>query len=131
MQTTMASVKDALFQKAVELSRLLAQTEELQAYTAAEADMLNDAEVRELRQRVDEAEWAIKEQKDEPGVDGSALLTRLYLAKGKWQKHPKVIQYYKAQHDLQRLLDRINEVVTYPISGEQDPTDPSCGPCQG
>lgn len=131
MQTTATDVKAALFEKAVELSRLLAQTDELRAYVQAEADMLNDDDVRELRRRVDDAEWAIKEQKDEPGVDGSELLTRLYLAKGKWQKHPKVIHYYKTQADLQRLLDRINEVVTYPISGEQDPGDPSCGPCQG
>lgn len=128
---TMTSVKDALFEKALELSKLLALTEELQAYAAAEAAMLNDEEVRELRRKVDDAEWAIKEQKDEPGVDGSDLLTRLYLAKGKWQKHPKVVAYYKAQHELQRLLDRINEVITFPISGEQDPTDPSCGPCTG
>lgn len=128
---TATSVKDALFQKAVELSRVLAQTEELLAYAEAESEMLNDDEVLALRRRVDETEWAIKEQKDQPDVDGSALLTQLYLAKGKWQKHPKVVRYYKAQADLQRLLERINEVVTFPISGEQDVGDPSCGPCNG
>lgn len=131
MQTTATDVKDALFQKAVELSRVLAQTEELRAYAAAEAEMLNDEDVLELRRRVDDAEWAIKEQKDQPGIDGSELLTRLYLAKGKWQKHPKVVGYYKAQAELQRLLERINEVVTFPISGDQDAGDPSCGPCHG
>lgn len=131
MQPVTLGVKDALFQKAVELSQVLAQTEELRAYAAAEADMLNDPEVVELRAKVDAAEWEIKALQGQPDVDGSPALTRMYLAKGKWQKHPKVVNYYHTQQELQKLLERLNEVITFPITGEQDDGDPSCGPCTG
>lgn len=112
--------KELLFEKARELSELLAQCDELVEYVRAETAMLNHPETVAARERLDRAEHAVKAARGKGG-DGEDLLKEMYLARARWQKDPRVAAYRAAQRRLEALLNSLNAIITYPITGDDRP----------
>lgn len=114
------SITEQLLAKARELSELLEQTEELNEYVRLETEMLNNPEVIELRQVYERRENAYNMARmtfqDTP--EDKWLVSQ---AKKKWESHPAVQAYRAAQDRLQALLDTLNAIITFPITGDEQP----------
>lgn len=104
--------------KARELAELLAESEEVREFAAAEEAMLGDPEAGRLLQAAEEAKgythFTAKTQ-------DKALMKRamddFYKAEAMQRDYPPIHRYNEAKDRLQYLLDRLNAIITYPITG--------------
>lgn len=112
-----------LIAKARELSELLAESEEVAEFTAAEEAMLNDPEATRL---LKEAEEAKQYTHFTAATRDKALMDRamadFYKAEEAQREYPPIRRYNEAKDALQVLLDRLNAIITYPITGTENPT---------
>lgn len=120
-----------LMDKARELSRLLEDTSELKEYLSAELQMLNDDGASELRLELERQEEEVRFHG--PADPGYSEALGMYLAaQAAWRERPSVKEYFRAQERLDQLLARINAVITYPITGDENPVPArGCGGCGG
>lgn len=111
-----------LVAKARELSELLADSEEVAEFTAAEEAMLNDPEASRL---LKEAEEAKQYTHFTAATRDKALMDRamedFYKAEEAQREYPPIRRYNEAKDALQVLLDRLNAIITYPITGNENP----------
>lgn len=111
-----------LVAKARELSELLAESEEVAEFIAAEEAMLNDPEATRL---LKEAEEAKQYTHFTAATRDKALMDRamadFYKAEEAQREYPPIRRYNEAKDALQVLLDRLNAIITYPITGTENP----------
>ena len=125
--------------KARELSDLLAESEEVREFAAAEEAMLNDPEAARLLKEAEEAKGYTHFT---AATRDKALMKRamddFYKAEAAQRDYPPIHRYNEAKDRLQYLLDRLNAIITFPITGSDSITSGgggcgsgggSCGGC--
>jgi len=127
-----------LIAKARELSELLEESEEVREFVAAEEAMLNDPEAMRL---LKEAEEAKNYTHFAAATRDKALSKRAMedyrKAEAAQREYPPIRRYNEAKDRLQAMLDRLNAIITYPITGKENPgggvggcgSGGSCGGC--
>ena len=120
-----------LIVKARELSELLEESEEVREFTAAEEAMLGDPDAMRL---LKEAEEAKQYTHFTAATRDKALSKRAmedyYKAEAAQREYPPIKRYNEAKDRLQALLDRLNAIITCPITGTETPTGGGGG-CSG
>lgn len=116
--------------KARELSDLLSESEEVREFAAAEEAMLNDPEAMRL---LKEAEEAKQYTHFTATTRDKALMKRsmddYHNADAAQRDYPPIRRYNETRERLQALLDRLNAIITFPITGSESvgPAGGGCG----
>ncbi|HYG60801.1 MAG TPA: YlbF family regulator [Symbiobacteriaceae bacterium] len=112
-----------------ELAKAIEDSDELQAYRSTEDAVLADQEALDLIREYETAKRAVKKSKTEPPEIQVVLVTRFMEIEEQFNTHPTIQAYWDARTRLDGFLDRINAVVTYPITGQEEPKvkGGSCG----
>jgi cell fate (sporulation/competence/biofilm development) regulator YlbF (YheA/YmcA/DUF963 family) len=104
-----------------ELAQAIAESPELEAYRRTEDAVLADPEALDLIRQYETAKRAVKKSKGKPPEEQMALVTQFLEIEERFHNHPVIQAYWNARTELDAFLERINAVVTFPITGEEAP----------
>ncbi|MFZ5816808.1 MAG: YlbF family regulator [Bacillota bacterium] len=104
-----------------ELAKAIEESPELQEYRRTEDAVLADEEALELIRTYEAAKRAVKKSKTKPPEEQILLVNRFMEIEERFNAHPTIQAYWNARVALDAFLDKINAVVTFPITGEEAP----------
>lgn len=104
-----------------ELAAAIEESPELLDYRRTEDAVLADQEALDLIRDYEAAKRAVKKSKTKPPAEQHALVERFMAIEERFNQHPVIQAYWTARTELDAFLDRINAVVTFPITGEEAP----------
>jgi len=112
-----------------ELSEAIAESPEVQEYRRTEDAVLADPEAVALIREYEAAKRAVKLSRGKPPEEQQRLVEAFLKVEERFNAHPTIQAYWNARVALDAFLDRINAVVTYPITGTKAPRGRggSCG----
>lgn len=113
--------KKSVWELARELAQAIAETDELVQYRDTEDAVLADQDALDLIRDYETAKRAVKKSKTLPPEQQAALVGRFMEIEERFNAHPTIQAYWDARTRLDGLLDRVNAVVTYPITGQDEP----------
>lgn len=117
----LVETKKSVWELARELAKALEETDEMVAYRTTEDAVLEDQEALDLIRDYETAKRAVKKSKAMPPEQQAALVTRFMQIEERFDSHPTIQAYWNARTRLDAMLDRINAVVTFPITGQDEP----------
>lgn len=113
-----------------ELAEAIAESPELQAFRSTEARLLADAEAVALVRQYEAAKRAIKLAKGLPPEEQEARIDEFLRIEERFSAHPAITAHQEARARLDQLMERLNAVITYPITGTVAPRPRGgCGGC--
>lgn len=115
------AVKRDLWAVARELAEAIEESPELLAYRTGEDAVLADDEALVLIREYEVAKRAVKKSKTLPPEKQIALVNRFMEIEERFNNHEVIQTYWDARVKLDSFLDRINSVVTFPITGQEEP----------
>lgn len=104
-----------------DLAEAIAESEELSEYRQTEDAVLADDEALALIREYEVAKRAVKKSKTKPPAEQIALVTRFMEIEERFNADPVIQAYWNARVRLDAMLDRVNAVVTFPITGSEEP----------
>lgn len=104
-----------------ELAEAIEESEELITYRRTEDAVLEDQEALDLIREYEAAKRAVKRSKTKPPQEQMLLVSRFMEIEERFNAHPTIQAYWTARVGLDAFLDRINAVVTFPITGQDQP----------
>lgn len=104
-----------------ELAEAIEQSPQLQAFRRTEDALLSDDEALLLIQEYEARKRAVKSSRDKSKEEQQGLIHRFLEVEERFKSHAGIQAHWKARIDLDAFLDRINTVVTFPITGQQEP----------
>lgn len=110
-----------------ELAEALEESDELQAFRQTEDTVLADDEALELIREFEVAKRALNKAKKAPIEEQMLLAERFMQIEERFNAHRAIQAYWAARTNLDALMQRINAIVTAPITGEEAPPDRSEG----
>lgn len=110
-----------IWQIARELAEAIEESPEMEAYRTTEDAVLADDEALLLIREYEVAKRAVKKSKTKPPAEQIALVDRFMQIEAQFNSHERIQAYWTARTRLDSLLDRINAVVTFPITGADEP----------
>ena len=113
--------KRSVWELARELAQAIEESDELLTYRTTEDAVLADQEALDLIREYEVAKRAVKKSKTAPPAEQMALVTRFMEIEEQFNTHPVIQAYWNARTTLDAYMDRINAVVTFPITGEEAP----------
>ena len=111
----------SVWEIARELAKAIEETDELVQYRATEDAVLADQEALDLIRDYEAAKRSVKKSKTAPPEQQMLLVTRFMEIEERFNAHATIQAYWDARTRLDSFLDRINAVVTFPITGEEQP----------
>lgn len=117
----LVETKKSVWELARELAKAIEESDELIAYRTTEDAVLADQEALDLIRDYETAKRAVKKSKTLPQEQQVALVTRFMQIEERFDSHPTIQAYWNARTSLDAFMDRINAVVTFPITGEEAP----------
>lgn len=117
---SIATRKD-VWMLARELAEAIEESPELLTYRQTEDQVLADQEALDLIREYEAAKRAVKRSKTKPPEEQALLVTRFMTIEEQFNTHPTIQAYWSARVTLDSFLDRINAVVTFPITGQEEP----------
>jgi cell fate (sporulation/competence/biofilm development) regulator YlbF (YheA/YmcA/DUF963 family) len=117
---TVATRSD-VWRLARELAKAIEESDELQAYRTTEDAVLADDEALVLIRDYEAAKRAVKFSKQRPAEEQMLLVNRFMEIEEQFNTHPVIQAYWNARTSLDAFMDRVNAVVTFPITGEEAP----------
>lgn len=117
---TVATKKD-IWSIARELAEAIEESDELQRYRETEDAVLNDDEALELIREYEVSKRSVKASKQKSPAEQMALVSRFMEIEERFNAHATIQAYWDARTQLDAFLDRINAVVTFPITGSEEP----------
>ncbi|HYF94030.1 MAG TPA: YlbF family regulator [Symbiobacteriaceae bacterium] len=119
----------SVWEIARELAKAIEETDELAEYRATEDAVLTDQEALDLIRDYEAAKRAVKKSKTAPPEAQMLLVTRFMEIEERFNAHSTIQAYWDARTRLDAFLDRINAVVTFPLTGQEEPKGKggSCG----
>jgi cell fate (sporulation/competence/biofilm development) regulator YlbF (YheA/YmcA/DUF963 family) len=117
----LVETKKSVWELARELAKAIEETDELALYRTTEDAVLADQEALDLIRDYEAAKRAVKKSKTMPPEQQVALVTRFMEIEERFNTHPTIQAYWNARTSLDSFMDRINAVVTFPITGEEAP----------
>lgn len=104
-----------------ELAQAIEESPELVAYRTTEDAVLADGEALDLIREYEVAKRAVKRSKTLPPEKQVALVNRFMEIEDRFNNHAVIQAYWNARVKLDSFLDRVNAVVTFPITGQEEP----------
>lgn len=104
-----------------ELAQAIAETPELQEYRRTEDLVLADPEALDLIRDYEAAKRAVKYSKNRPPEQQQVLVERFMTIEERFNTHPTIQAYWTARVAVDEFMDRVNAVVTFPITGSEAP----------
>lgn len=122
------STKRDLYSLARELSRALAASPELVAFHQAEDDLFADPGAMALIDAFEQAKKAVKTAIPQGPAAAEAALTHQMDLQDRMDRHALIRRYKQTRDNLDRLVENLNAIITFPIYGEDTPARTSgCG----
>jgi cell fate (sporulation/competence/biofilm development) regulator YlbF (YheA/YmcA/DUF963 family) len=104
-----------------ELAEAIEESPELLRYRETEDTVLQDEEAIQLIRTYEAAKRAVKKSKTKPAEEQIALVNRFMEVEEQFNTHEVIQAYWTARVTLDSLLEKVNHVVTYPITGTEAP----------
>ncbi len=124
---TVATKRD-VWSIARELAEAIEESEELLEYRRTEDAVLADDEALALIREYEAAKRAVKRSKNKPPEEQMLLVQRFMEIEERFNAHETIQAYWNARVRLDAFLEKINAVVTFPITGTEEPkTKGGCG----
>lgn len=122
-----------IIEKAKELGRLIAESEEMEQFKRAEADFEGDEAAQKLynefRMLQIEVVHASKEMKSQEEID--AKKDKLMEKQKEVEVNEIIKGYFVSKHGVDQLVQTVNNVMIHSISGEEACDDDKCASCGG
>ncbi|MGE5673527.1 MAG: YlbF family regulator [Mycobacterium leprae] len=118
MQVT---TKRDVWQIARELAQAVAETPQLLEYRRTEDAVLADDEALALIREYEESKRDVKFSKNMPATEQMKLMEQFLAIEERFNTHPVIQAHWAARERLDAFMDRINAVVTFPITGTEAP----------
>jgi cell fate (sporulation/competence/biofilm development) regulator YlbF (YheA/YmcA/DUF963 family) len=110
-----------VWELARELAKAIEESDELVAYRITEDAVLADPEALDLIRDYEAAKRAVKQSKTRPPEQQALLVERFMQIEERFDTHSTIQAYWNARTKLDAFLDRVNAVVTFPITGQEEP----------
>jgi cell fate (sporulation/competence/biofilm development) regulator YlbF (YheA/YmcA/DUF963 family) len=104
-----------------ELAEAIAGTPEVQEFRRTEDAVLADPEAVALIREYEEAKRAVKFSRNAPPEEQQRLIERFLAVEERFNAHEAIQAYWNARVALDAFMDRVNAVVTFPITGREAP----------
>ena len=104
-----------------ELAEAIEESPELQTYRRTEDAVLADPGALELIREYEAAKRSVKMSKTRPPQDQMLLVSRFMEIEEQFNAHETIQAYWSARVALDSFLDKVNAVVTFPITGQEEP----------
>jgi cell fate (sporulation/competence/biofilm development) regulator YlbF (YheA/YmcA/DUF963 family) len=104
-----------------ELAQAIADSPEMDRYRRTEDEVLADDNALTLIRDYEVAKRSVKKSKTKPPAEQLALVQRFMDIEESFNNHEVIQAYWTARVDLDSFLDRVNAVVTFPITGTDAP----------
>ena len=104
-----------------ELAEAIVETPELQEYRRTEDAVLADPEAVALIQEYEAAKRAGEAFPRQAPEEQQALVERFLAVEERFNAHPAIQAYWNARVALDAFMDRLNAVITFPITGQEAP----------
>jgi len=113
-----------------ELAQAIAETPELQEYRRTEDAALADSAAVALIREYEAAKRDVKLSRGKPPEEQTRLVERFMAIEERFNSHTAIQAYWNARVALDAFMDRVNAVVTFPITGQEAPKvkGGACGP---
>gem|GEM_PF-1910931 len=113
--------RKSVWELARELAKAIEETDELVRYRETEDAVLADNEALDLIRDYEAAKRAVKMSKTAPPEQQVLLINGFMALEERFDAHPTIQAYWDARTRLDAFMDRVNAVVTFPITGEEAP----------
>ncbi len=117
----LVETKKDVWMLARELAQAIEESPELVAYRTTEDAVLADDEALELIREYEVAKRAVKKSKTKPPAEQMMLVQRFMEIEEQFNNHATIQAYWNARTTLDAFLDKVNAVVTFPITGQEEP----------
>lgn len=129
-------IKVEVFDKARELGHLLSDTPEYDRLQLARTAYDNDKTIREQQELLAKMADQMDEMMESGDYDQNTLATmrqQLRRVEKEIDAHPLAVELGKAKEDFTAMMQEVNQVVHFVITGElpPTPTHSGCGGCSG
>jgi cell fate (sporulation/competence/biofilm development) regulator YlbF (YheA/YmcA/DUF963 family) len=104
-----------------ELAEALEETPEIQEFRESEDELLNDPEAVALVKEYERRKRFVKFSKDKPQSEQLRLIEEFMAVEERYNNHPVIQRQWAAREAVDRLLERINAVITWPLTGTDAP----------
>lgn len=115
------SVRQDIWILARELAQLIEETPELQRFRETEDAILNDDEALAIVREYEARKRAVKLARNLPPAEQMARVEAFMEIEERWNANPKIQAYWQAREQLDAFMDRLNAVITFPITGTEAP----------
>lgn len=112
-----------------ELAEAIEASPELEAFRRTEDAVLADDAAVALIKEYEERKRAVKLSRGKPPEEQQRLIEEFLVVEERFNQHPLIQAHWQARLKLDQFLERINAVVTFPITGTLEP--PRKGGCGG
>jgi cell fate (sporulation/competence/biofilm development) regulator YlbF (YheA/YmcA/DUF963 family) len=104
-----------------DLAEAIADSPQMEEYRRTEDAVLADDEALVLIREYEVAKRSVKFSKSQPPAEQIALVERFMQIEEQFNTHPVIQAYWTARVSLDSFMDRVNAVVTFPITGTDAP----------
>lgn len=120
-----------IMEKTIELGKMIQDSEEMKALKKAEELQQNDEEAAGLIQEYNLKRMNIVRDMDAKKITEQEAIKADKEAYDALLKNDLIAGYIKAKEEFNNLVQRINDVLTYYITGEEPGCSHNCGSCGG
>lgn len=112
-----------------ELAEAVAESPEVEAFRRTEDALLADDEALAIIRTYEACKRAVKQSRTQPPEVQNRLMEEFLAAEDRFKANSLIQAHWQARIRLDRLLERINAVVTFPITGTEAPRRAGCSGC--
>lgn len=127
------STKADIWLLARQLAEALAESEPIRRFRETEDAVLADEEAVEIVRLYEARKRAVKASRNLPPEEQERRVMAFMAIEEQFNSNEKIQAYWRAREELDRFMDELNRVITYPITGEDAPKQKGgkCGPGDG
>lgn len=115
-----AAVKRDIFDLAHEMAALMAERPEVIALRETEDALLADPESVALVREYENAKRAVKRTKGLPKEEQMKALEVFMAIEERWNANPLIQAYWTARENMDKLMEVLNQIITFPIHGDEE-----------
>ena len=109
-----------IFDLAREMAELMADRPEVIALRETEDALLADPESVALVREYENVKRAVKKTKGLPKDEQLAAITVFMAVEDRWNENALIQAYWTARENMDRLMENLNQIITFPIHGEEE-----------
>ncbi len=115
------SVRQDLWILARDMARLIEETPELQRFRETEEALLTNDEAVTLVREYEERKKAVKFSRDQTQAEQMRLIEEFMAVEDRYNANALIQAHWQARTELDLLLEHLNAVITFPLTGTEAP----------